>query len=186
MELLGRAGPDGFSASALARETGVSKATIFHHFDSLDEIPLEALEGLFIAAMAGTDDPELDLFEYLQTLKDDALEMIQTQRRFFNAYFVFLTKALFDPRVRERFSVGAFMMHDTLSAALEPRMPPGTPPEEADEIARLVGAVLDGISMHYMVMDDHDRLDRAWGRFMDLLKARYGQKPVPGSKFRQD
>ena len=174
MELLGREGPDAFSASALAREAGVSKATIFHHFESLDEIPLEALEGLFIAAMDGTDDPELDLFEYLQTLKDDALAMIQTERRFFNAYFVFLTKALFDTRVRERFSAGAFMMHDTLRAALEPRMPPGTSPEEADEVARLVGAVLDGISLHYMVMDDHDRLHRAWGRFMDLMEARYG------------
>ena len=37
--VLGRGGPDAFSAASLAREVGVSKATLFHHFPSIDEIP---------------------------------------------------------------------------------------------------------------------------------------------------
>jgi len=173
-ELLGREGPDGFSAAALARAAGVSKATIFHHFETLNEIPLVALEHLFIDSMARTDAPDLDLTGYLGRLQEDALDVMHTERRFLNAYFVFLTKALFDDRVRERFSAGALQMHEALRSALEPRLPPGTPPGEADEVARLAGAVLDGVALHHLVMEDHDRLDRAWGRFMELLKARYG------------
>ena len=42
--ILGRDGAEGLSASALAREVGISKATLFHHFSSIDEIPLVAFE----------------------------------------------------------------------------------------------------------------------------------------------
>jgi AcrR family transcriptional regulator len=42
--LLGRGGPDAFSAGALAREVDVSKATIFHHFASVDEVLLVACD----------------------------------------------------------------------------------------------------------------------------------------------
>jgi AcrR family transcriptional regulator len=44
IRILGRDGPERFSASALARETGASKATLFHHFRTIDEIPILAME----------------------------------------------------------------------------------------------------------------------------------------------
>ena len=175
VDLLGREGPDGFSAAALAREAGVSKSTLFHHFDSLAEIPEVAMEELFIGALTLSDSPELDLKGYLTRLRDDSLALMHEQRGFINAYFVFLTKALFEPQLRLRFVAGVMQYHEALKAAIEPRMPQGTPPEEADEIARLVGAALDGIALHHMVTQDHERLDRGWARFIDLLAARYGQ-----------
>ena len=174
MDLLGREGPDGFSAAALAREAGVSKATLFHHFDSLAVIPEVAMEELFIGALTLSDSPELDLKGYLTRLRDDSLALMHEQRGFINAYFVFLTKALFEPQLRLRFVAGVMQYHEALRAAIEPRMPHGTPPEEADEIARLVGAALDGIALHHMVTEDHERLDRGWALFIDLLEARYG------------
>jgi AcrR family transcriptional regulator len=175
VELLGRDGPDAFSAAALAREAGVSKANLFHHFDSLSVIPEVALEELFMASMARSDDPELDLNGYLTRLRDDTLEVMHAQRGFINAYFVFFTKALFEPQLRLRFVAGAMEMLEAVRAGLGPRLPAGTSPEEADEIARLVFATLDGIAMHHLVMEDHERLDRSWGLFMEMLEARYGQ-----------
>jgi AcrR family transcriptional regulator len=186
VELLGREGPDGFSAAALAREAGVSKATIFHHFDSLAEIPEVALEELFVGSMARSDDPALNLSGYLTRVKDDALDVIHSQRGFINAYFVFLTKALFDPQLRLRFVAGAMQMHDALRAGLEPRLPKGTHPEETDEIARLIGAALDGVALHHLVMEDHERLDRGWDLFMDMLQARYGSPPTSHEAFSSD
>jgi AcrR family transcriptional regulator len=175
VDLLGREGPDGFSAAALAREAGVSKATLFHHFDTLAVIPEVAMEELFIGSLALSDSPELDLKGYLIRLRDDSLALMHEQRGFINAYFVFLTKALFEPQLRLRFVAGIMQLHEALRAGIEPRMPEGTPPEEVDELARLVGAALDGIALHHMVTEDHERLDRGWSRFIDLLEAHYGQ-----------
>jgi AcrR family transcriptional regulator len=42
--LMSAGGPDALTASALAEAAGVSKATLFHHFESLDDIVLEAFE----------------------------------------------------------------------------------------------------------------------------------------------
>ena len=175
VELLGRDGPDAFSAAALAREAGVSKATLFHHFDSLGEIPEVALEELFMGSLGVSDSPDLDLKGYLTHLRDHSLAVMHEQRGFINAYFVFLTKALFEPQLRLRFVAGAMQMHEALRASLEPRLPAGTSPEEVDEIARFLGAALDGIALHHMVMEDHERLDRGWARFLEMLEARYGR-----------
>lgn len=172
--LLGREGPDGFSASALAREAGVSKATIFHHFDSLAVIPEVALEELFTASMARSDEPGLDLRGYLTRLRDDALAVLHEQRGFLNAYFVFLTKTLFDPHLRLRFQAGAAELLETLRDGLARRLPPDVPDDEVHELARLVGASLDGIALHHLVMEDHGSLDRSWDRLTDLIATRYG------------
>ena len=175
--LLGREGPDGFSASAVAREAGVSKATIFHHFDSLTEIPEVAVEEIFMASMARSDAAGSDLRSYLSALRDETLEIIHHQPGFINAYFVFLMKALFDPQLRLRFVAGSMQMLETLYRGLRPRMPEGTSDDDVEEIARLLGAALDGVALHHLVMEDHERLDAGWERFMDLLDARYGQQP---------
>lgn len=45
-------GPDRFSASALAREAGVSQATMFHHFRTIDEIPVVAIEQFWLQSIS--------------------------------------------------------------------------------------------------------------------------------------
>lgn len=52
LKLLGRAGPDACSASTLAKEAGVSKATLFHHFGSIEDIPLAAFERFWLQSLA--------------------------------------------------------------------------------------------------------------------------------------
>jgi hypothetical protein len=140
----------------------------------LAEIPELALEEMFLASLGVSDSPGLDLREYLTRLREHSLAVMHEQRGFINAYFVFLTKALFEPQLRLRFVAGAMQMHEALRAGLEPRLPAGISPDEVDEIARFVGAALDGIALHHMVMEDHERLDRGWAHFLEMLEARYG------------
>ena len=55
--LMGRGGAGARSAAELAAEVGISKATVFHHFRSIDEIPVAALDlltGLLLTASNGS------------------------------------------------------------------------------------------------------------------------------------
>lgn len=52
VSILGHEGPAGLTASALTRAVGISKATLFHHFRTIDEIPLVALEHLALQLQA--------------------------------------------------------------------------------------------------------------------------------------
>ena len=176
VELMGREGPERFTASALAREVGVSKATLFHHFSSLDEIALASLEEVFMDAMVRLEDDDLPLREYLEGLGRE-MEVIAHNERFLNAYFVFFIKGIFDPRVRDRLADGCFELHRQVMSALTHRL---SPDEDVEAVSRLTEALLDGIALHHLLMGDHDVLDRAWHRYLDLLLD--AQKPAANAR----
>jgi len=116
--ILGRDGPDGFSAAAIAREAGMSKSNVFHHFTRIDEIPLAAFEELGAelygaAAMSGRS-----MEAWLPALGDATADMVERNRGFLNAYFVFLSKSLFDSKLRARLSSGADTMLAPIAEAL--------------------------------------------------------------------
>jgi AcrR family transcriptional regulator len=165
VELMGREGPEHFTASALAREVGVSKATLFHHFAAFDEIPLAALEEVLMDAMTRLEDDDLPLRDYLEGMGRE-MDVIAHNERFLNAYFVFFIKGIFDNRVRERLAEGGFTLHRQVMASLAPRLTPG---EDTEALARLAEVILDGIALHHLLMGDHEVLDRAWHRFIDLV-----------------
>lgn len=165
VELMGREGPDHFTASALAHEVGVSKATLFHHFASLGDIPLAALEEVLADAMTRLEDDRLPLREYLRGLGDE-MEAIAYQERLNAAYFVFFVKGVFDPRLRERMKEIGFGLHQQVAGAFERRL---IPDDDREAVARLTEVVLDGMALHHLLMGDHELLERAWRRFVDLV-----------------
>lgn len=167
IELMGREGPDRFTASALAQEVGVSKATLFHHFDTLDEIPLAALEEIFFEFIGEMTLGDASLSERLDDFGREMRVWVDDER-FLHAYFVFFIKGMFDSRFRERLSRGAFEMHRRTMQMLAPVLPPHEDPEVA---SRMVEVMLDGLALHHLIMGDHEVLDRAWARFEDLLVA---------------
>ena len=181
VELMGREGPDRFTASALAQEVGVSKATLFHHFSSLDEIALTSLEELFRDAVIRQEVDDLPLREYLDGMGRE-MDVIAHNERFLNAYFVFFVKGIFDPRIRERLAAGCFDLHGRVMDALSRRL---SPDEDVEAVSRLVEALLDGIALHHLLMGDHEVLDRAWHRFIDLVAEAQGtentEKPKEAS-----
>jgi AcrR family transcriptional regulator len=167
VRLMGREGPDRFTASALAREVGMSKATLFHHFDSLDEIPLAALEEIFFEMVEDVAEGEVSLSGRLDAFAREMRTLVDNEH-FLHAYFVFFIKGMFDPRFRERLSRGAFEMHRRTVEALAPTLATGEDPEVA---SRMVEVMLDGLALHHLAMGDHELLDRAWYRFTELLVA---------------
>jgi AcrR family transcriptional regulator len=145
----------------------VSKATLFHHFGTLDEIPLAALEEIFfdvVGEMAG-DGATLSrrLDDFARTMRS-----LVDNERFLHAYFVFFIKGMFDARFRDRLARGALDMHRRTVDVLAPALAPSEDPEVA---ARMVEVMLDGLALHHLIMGDHEVLGRAWDRFTELLVA---------------
>ncbi len=174
VELLSREGPDGFTASALAAEAGVSKGTLFHHFDALDEIPLYALEEVFLTGMERVEHEGHSLEGYLRVLFRE-MRVLVDDKRFLRGYFVFLLKGIFDPRLGRRLADSGLEMHRTLAASLGPHLPAGA---DADVTARLVEVVLDGIALHELLVGDHDTLVAAWQLFLSgLTRGTEGAQP---------
>jgi AcrR family transcriptional regulator len=171
IRLLGREGPDGFSASALAAEAQVSKATLFHHFGTLDEIPLAALEQMWLDVLERRADSDLQLHAYLEALGREVLQTAGEHRTFLRAYFAFFTKAIFDPRFRERLSTGAEEMHAALMREIGPRLGRSRSPADAEALAYVVEMGLDGLALHLLVGRDPDRLWEGWAALARMIAA---------------
>ncbi|MBI1360682.1 MAG: TetR family transcriptional regulator [Alphaproteobacteria bacterium] len=164
--ILGRDGPDGFSASALAREVGVSKATLFHHFGSIDEIPLAAFERMISMAMDFERPMDVSLGAIIAGMGARNVAMIDERRNEIRAYFVFLARAMFDPKL-------AALVHrsgDTLLAQMRALLRPHTGSDaEAATLARLVAIFLDGLAVHLMAFDDPAEIESAWKLLARLI-----------------
>ncbi len=98
--LLGRSGIDGFTASALAEAAGVSKANLFHHFKSLDDVVIEAFERFALDMQMLAPPEDMGFRDWLNGIGDASFGIGETGRDMARAYFVFVAKALFDERLR--------------------------------------------------------------------------------------
>lgn len=163
--LLGRDGPDGFSASALAREVGISKANLFHHFPNFDEIPLAALDMLGAAMLAPAGKPPATARDWLLQLGSTTFKITREQQGFLRAYFVFFGRALFDERMRKRLEAGAAPVLAGMVEQLRQFMPR----PEAETTARLALMTLDGLALHLLALGEERKTRRAWLRFVNAL-----------------
>jgi AcrR family transcriptional regulator len=163
--LLGRDGPDGFSASALAREVGISKANLFHHFPNFDEIPLAAFDLLGAAMLAPAGKPPATARDWLLQMGNVTFKITREQQGFLRAYFVFFGRALFDERMRKRLDASAAPVLAGMVEQLR-RFMPGP---EAETTARLALMTLDGLGLHLLALGEERKTRRAWRRFVDAL-----------------
>ncbi len=163
--LLGRDGPDGFSAAALAREVGISKANLFHHFPNFDEIPLAAFDLLGAAMLAPARKPPATARDWLRQLGSMTFKVTKEQQGFLRAYFVFFGRALFDERMRKRLDASA----EPVLAGMVEQLRRFMPRPEAETTARLALMTLDGLGLHLLAFGEERKTRRAWRRFVNAL-----------------
>ncbi len=172
VRILGRDGPDQFSASALAKEAGVSKATLFHHFRSIDEIPILAMESYWTQALSPVGGNPSSAHAYLLNLGAQLLDLSRKRSTFLKAHIVFLVKAMFDPGLHASLAAGSVQMHRHMEQELAARLPKSLPRREIEAATRMIEMMLDGLLLGMAAVDGPRALAlsrRAWIRFVDLL-----------------
>lgn len=179
LRVLGRGGPDSFSASTLAKEAGVSKATLFHHFGSIEDIPLAAFEQFWLQSLAMDTQKLISARDYLEDLGQQVIISAHEHGEFLRAQVVFLTKAVFDSHLRRRLTASMVHMHRVVVQELAARVPKSLPESEIDAMARMAEMVLDGLMIALVMRKGSKELaeaKRAWDGFVDLLLARAGAR----------
>lgn len=171
IRILGRDGPDRFSASTLAKESGVSKANLFHHFQAIDEIPMLALERFWTQSLSEEKKKTASVRAYVLHLGAQILDLPRQHTTFLKAHVVFLVKAMFEPCLHARLKEGAAAMHRHMVSELAARLPKRRK-ADIEVTARMIEMALDGLMMGMAAADSSQarKLSRqAWKRFVDLL-----------------
>jgi AcrR family transcriptional regulator len=175
VRILGRAGPEGLSASSVAREVGISKATLFHHFRSVDEIPLVALEHLALQLQTFAPSGNAPQGNAIEALGEGTRALIEQHRDFINAYFVFFAKALFDPALRKRLAECGAEPRAMIGELVEAGMK-GTDAQHKEDAVNLIAIMLDGLALHLLLADDQRPIMRAWSLFAESIGPREAKR----------
>lgn len=173
LTLLGRGGPEAVSAGALAREANVSKATIFHHFASVDKILLAAFDWRQSLELEGHQPTSARA--YLDGLGQQLVRAAQDDPVLLKAQAAFITRAIFDREMNARLAEGVSDMHRLVVEALRARLSLNISLGEIESIARLAEMALDGLMINLVMRtDEWAQFQHTWTRMVDLLLARVG------------
>ena len=148
----------------------VSKATVFHHFASVDEILLAACDWRQSLELEGHQPTSARA--YLDGLGQQLVRAAQSDPVLLKAQAVFVTRAIFDREMNARLSEGVADMHRLVVEALRTRLPSNVSDAEIESIARLAEMALDGLMINLVThTDERAQFQQAWTLMVDLLLA---------------
>jgi AcrR family transcriptional regulator len=170
IRLMTAKGAAGLSAAALAQEAGISKANVFHHFDTLDDVVMAAFEQFLLGMDAFAPQPGTTLRAWLEGLGLETTTLMDEQRNLTGAYFAFVSRAQSDERLRRRMAETVAIGEQGFAAAIALLAPGRFTPKETAALAALILIAGDGLAVHrHLFPERAAEQDAAWRSFVDHI-----------------
>ncbi|MDH4248628.1 MAG: TetR/AcrR family transcriptional regulator [Deltaproteobacteria bacterium] len=162
LEVLMSEGIQGFTARNVAQRAGVSPATLFHHFPTLDDLLVDgvffAIEGMMEAQHAQAFP---SLHAYLEGLGTRMMGMLKENLMLLNISYVLMERAAFNPAVRNKMAeyhrFYLRQMESDLGSLLKT-----SAVGDLSHLSWMVMTLLDGLGDDFMVNHDLERIERLW------------------------
>ncbi|KRA55376.1 TetR/AcrR family transcriptional regulator [Devosia sp. Root635] len=178
VRLLAREGAAGLTAASLAREAGVSKANVFHHFETLNAVVMAAFEAFLLGMDGMRPQPGTPLRVWLLALGAETAAQMDDDPALSGAYIAFVARAQADPDLRRRLAQLARMAEENFLAALELLAPTRFSLVERQRLAALILIAGDGLAMHRQLFPERrDSQLAAWSAFVDTIAPEESGKP---------
>ena len=171
-QILGERGRRGLTARLVAERAGVSKGTLFHHFATLDAIPLAAAELLVTEITESVDAAKhRDARSYLRALGPASLRYVEQNAEAMKAMNAYFAEAFFDEKYRDAVAAVFTSALQEVRAGLATHAADSVSRARLDAMAVAVAAMLDGMTLHALLLGDSKRFHRAWRVAADALAA---------------
>lgn len=170
--LLGIDGQKGLSASKVASKAGVSKSTIFHHFESMDELLFSIMIYFFQSfTVELSKTPAKTPEKFLQNIGNKALEESIQSRELMLAFLSLYEKALFDERYKALFKEQFENFFQFISKSLQCYYNLKIPKKENHLISMMVTLVCDSMGIYYQIFNDPKKFKEYWTLFSKMVTA---------------
>jgi len=161
---------DGYERSSVARiasRAGISKGLLYNYFDSKEDLLISILtHGIEqIHGILTNIEAELDTPEALRLFIRGGMELIRREPEFFKLYFTILFQKEVSEKIRSRYQEMAGPLFEDIAHYYKAKGDP-----KPFEKAFLLGAMLDGLAMHYLMAPENVDLDILEGIIFDLFK----------------
>lgn len=170
LDIIMSEGRAGLTARNLALAVGISKASLFHHFDSMDEILMAVVEQMFVLfyyrpmSKGGKNS-----FELVSSLGHEVFKEADQVRKMYRGLFTFMETAVTDPvlsrRLREMIKAYVATMGKELQKHSDNRLTE----KESEGIALAMTMLLDAAGLYLLLLDDQEQLENTWHIFSRMV-----------------
>lgn len=173
-QVLAKSGPEGFSAAAIAAEAGVSKANVFHHFGTLDDVIVEAFDALALGIPEMTPAPDADLRGWLRDLGRAMVALSHDERALMHAYLALVMRSMRDPRLKVKVEASVGEARTGLARALALLDARISDPLVLADAILMAG---DGIAFHAGLFPERRAaITKAWDALADAIASQWERK----------
>ena len=156
------------SASKIAKLAGVSKSNVFHHFESVDTLPIEAMKMIASELIALNNVDQIGSFRDLLTYIGDEIFMDDEDHvNFYRSFFVLYNEAFHDERYNAVIMDIKIAYGESLKDAIIALN--GDIYEDLDDYCQLIAVVADGFGCHFLTDLNVNYYKELWAMQVDML-----------------
>lgn len=168
--ILSAEGPYSLTSGKLSSKLGMSKGTIFHHFEDMGGVQIGVLEYLFSTLDEQVQDRKhKDLRSFTGDLIDTTFASIERYRNVYAALFHFIANAVYNPVFQQRLRERADHILEAWKQALFEHVDREVTPAEQDRIVRMIDIFFSGLCIHDFIYMEPKRYKRITKDFMEII-----------------
>jgi len=174
IEVIAENGLKNVSTAKLATVAGVSKSTIFHHFQSSDEVMKSTLDFVYHELLKDMKTEQYrDIKDLLDGIGYSLFHVPDEELSFFKVFLSFFHEGVFDSTYRDVFISYVNQMNDFFRMQLTKLAPESTDQDRIDRVSKLLLPIIDGVGLHYLLDQDRKKYQQLWNLqakgIMDML-----------------
>lgn len=170
MDIVGKSGYEALTSNALVTQAGVAKGTLYHHFDSLDDVILAMIRSICTQMLNDiTEHQYTSLKDYFSAIGEYNIDECANNRELINIIFGFfpigmkdkkfkaLAAELIEADSQQTTAVIQSFYHDKLSK------------EKLDHAVRMIDMFSAGFIIHNTLFDNPELYKQIWQEFGEML-----------------
>jgi len=169
-QIIGQSGYQSLSTRELIKQVGISKGTLYHHFDCVDDVIYAAMEkALYDAFIRIEPNQYKSLPEWLEASGCFLFEEFFTDKQLNNVMYSYLHICMFNEKYRARLEQAMEEQFKFLSTSCKRYFQDQYPDELMDRILRLMDIVINGMGIHVLIINDIERQQLIWQDFTQMV-----------------
>ena len=160
----------GLTSNKLVNVAGIAKGTLYHHFNSLDDVVCAMMQKIIDEFMQNTSIEQFDtMADYLAALGDYQINILVEDKVMMNVFYGFLPKGIHEEKYQllcQQLLEGAC---GQLVPAIENFYGENITTEKIERTIRMIDVFCIGFNFHLKVFNDKQTYKNLWQDFSILL-----------------
>ena len=170
IDIVGKSGYEALTSNALVTKAGVAKGTLYHHFDSLDDVIVAMIRAICSKMRNDfTEHQYTSLKDYFSVIGEYNIDECANNRELINIIFGFFPIGMKDQKFKTLATELIEADCQQITAVIQRFYHDKLSKEKLDHAVRMIDMFSAGFVIHNTLFDDPELYRQIWKEFGDML-----------------